>query len=360
MSVHHRVGTFADGIGELAEQLCSALPNAIHVFPDAACHLSLLRATVIEEVAYGLEQQGIAPEQLAQRARRALELVDLADCAEKDPRTLSGGQTRRLALASVLAWHTGPLVLDRCFEGLDAHSRQALACLCRRWPEDVWIIELRGVPELGIEPHWIGGDHRALALPEEVEPSAPLRMVKSVEAHPAGKKRWWRKLAAEPVIGPIDIPVQPGAVTHLAGPNGAGKTSLLRALAGLDVPVHHVPAVLAFQRARDQVLHHTFGLMLASDDRARSLGLDPEQHPLDAHSADLRVAQVASVCGANREIVLLDEPDTGLDLPGRERVHRIIADALRNGAALVLTCHDEDFLAEVSTYAQVRQCVVRS
>ena len=69
--------------------------------------------------------------------------------------------------------------------------------------------------------------------------------------------------------------------------------------------------------------------------------------------------------------MLLDESDVGLDAPNRERAHALIADALagrfcarpgasiaskeRPPAAVILTCHDETFAAEVGEYAQLRE-----
>lgn len=63
---------------------------------DPRAHITYLRATVAEELAFGLEQRGIVPAQMWERVRNiGLGLENLLDRA---PAQLSGGQTRRLEI----------------------------------------------------------------------------------------------------------------------------------------------------------------------------------------------------------------------------------------------------------------------
>jgi energy-coupling factor transport system ATP-binding protein len=70
------------------------------------------------------------------RARRALELVDLAGFAERHPRDLSSGERERLALASVLVTEPDLLVLDEPTRGMDPERKLALAELLRSQSDD--------------------------------------------------------------------------------------------------------------------------------------------------------------------------------------------------------------------------------
>ncbi|QGU08440.1 ABC transporter ATPase component [Corynebacterium occultum] len=84
-------------------------------------------------------------------------------------------------------------------------------------------------------------------------------------------------------------------------------------------------------------------------------GLDPEEHPLDLSQRELRLAQFAAELASEPAVLLVDEPDVGLDLAGRVLFHRGLAEFLRRGGALLLSCHDEGFVAEVREYAVVQE-----
>jgi cobalt/nickel transport system ATP-binding protein len=82
--------------------------------------------TVGEDVAYGPEQLGCAPGEIAQRVARALQLVGLAGFERRVPQRLSGGEKKRVGLAGLLAYEPSILVLDEPSAGLDPRSRREL------------------------------------------------------------------------------------------------------------------------------------------------------------------------------------------------------------------------------------------
>ena len=69
---------------------------------EASAHISLLRNTVAEELAFPMEQRGVPRTEMQQRVEAALRLWGLEDQAEQNPATLSTGQTRRVAIAAAL------------------------------------------------------------------------------------------------------------------------------------------------------------------------------------------------------------------------------------------------------------------
>ncbi len=89
----------------------------------------LFNMTAAEEVAFGLEGQGMPPQQIGQRVQWALQRVGLAGLEQRAPWQLSGGQQKRLAIASILAMQPPILVLDEPMAGLDPAGRREIAAL---------------------------------------------------------------------------------------------------------------------------------------------------------------------------------------------------------------------------------------
>jgi cobalt/nickel transport system ATP-binding protein len=87
----------------------------------------LFMPTVAEDVAFGPANFGVPRHELAERVAEALGAVDMADHADRSPLHLSGGQRRRVALATVLACDPEILVLDEPSSNLDPQARRELA-----------------------------------------------------------------------------------------------------------------------------------------------------------------------------------------------------------------------------------------
>ncbi len=79
----------------------------------------LFSSTVRQEIAYGLINLGVAGNQLEPAVARALKIVGLSGYENKSPFNLSGGEKKRVALASVLAMRPDVLVLDEPTASLD-------------------------------------------------------------------------------------------------------------------------------------------------------------------------------------------------------------------------------------------------
>ncbi len=97
-------------------------------------HYALFRhLTVFENIAFGLRVRPAAArpgeEQIRERVRKLLELIQLDWLGDRYPNQLSGGQRQRVALARALAVEPRVLLLDEPFGSLDAKVRKEL----RRW-----------------------------------------------------------------------------------------------------------------------------------------------------------------------------------------------------------------------------------
>lgn len=89
----------------------------------------LFNMTVADEVAFGLEGLAVPPAEIGPRVAWALDRVGLGGLDDRAPWQLSGGQQKRLAIASILAMQPSILLLDEPLAGLDAAGRQEVAAV---------------------------------------------------------------------------------------------------------------------------------------------------------------------------------------------------------------------------------------
>ena len=169
-------------------------------------------------------------------------------------------------------------------------------------------------------------------------------------------------------LADVDLDVPVGVVTVVAGPNGAGKSTLLEVVAGVRPPTsgtRSVTATIAFvpQRTsipdglpvtvRDVVTVGAWGRVgrwRPLDRRARA-AVDEALDRLDV--ADLAQRPFAALSGGQRQrallahglargadLLVLDEPTTGLDAVSAERIRVTLLDEATRGAAVLAVSHD--------------------
>ncbi len=96
----------------------------------------IVSATVEREIAFGLENMGMAQEAMHRRVEEMLQRFRLQPFRRKSPHYLSGGEKQRLALAAVLAVQPQILVLDEPTSLLDPQSREDMMQLFKEWHEE--------------------------------------------------------------------------------------------------------------------------------------------------------------------------------------------------------------------------------
>ena len=226
-------------------------------------------ARVGDDVAFGMENLGVAREEIWPRVENSLEAVGLSVPLDHSTTELSGGQKQRLALASILAMGPGLLLLDEPTANLDpsgvAEVRAAVEKVVERTGATVVVVEHRvdvwaslvdrvivvadgaiaadgpldevlaqqgeALRERGI---WLPGDDVAAEVgpaPEVAPASSDATPIARVTDLTIGYD------ASAPVRSGIDVTIERGVSTCIVGANGAGKSTFALTLAGLLPPL---------------------------------------------------------------------------------------------------------------------------
>ena len=176
-----------------------------------------------------------------------------------------------------------------------------------------------------------------------------------------------------PAVDGLDLSVRAGQLYALLGPNGAGKTTTLRIVAGLLRPDAGAVSVLGIDALAEPIaakrliawvsdepmiyekltpfeyLEFVAGLWsidaATAEARARALiewlGLRPHAHER-CQGLSKGMRQKVALAGAlvhDPRLIILDEPLTGLDAGSARQVKNVLAERVRDGAAVIMTTH---------------------
>ena len=88
--------------------------------------VQLFCSNVYEEIAFGIRQMGMPEEEVQKRVEDILKLLKIEHLKHRQPYHLSGGEKRKIAIASVLVMNPDVLVFDEPMNGLDPESKRFL------------------------------------------------------------------------------------------------------------------------------------------------------------------------------------------------------------------------------------------
>ena len=232
------------------------------VLQDPDTQLVMARAG--DDVAFGLENQAVPPEQIWGRVDDALVAVGFRYGRDRSTSSLSGGEKQRLAIAGVLARRPGLLLLDEPTANLDPAGAQlvrtALAAVLGQTGLTSLLVEHRVAEALPLVDRVVvlepGGGVVADGVPGPVFAAYGDALAAHgvwVPGRVPAASRHASRPAGEQLVTAIDLgyqylrsPVPVASLPHLAlhrgeavaltGPNGSGKSTLAMLLAGLRPP----------------------------------------------------------------------------------------------------------------------------
>ncbi len=328
---------------------------------------------VEDEVAFGLENLAVLPQEIPARIGEALDRVGAGKLRDRRLLTLSAGERQRVMLAALLALGQQVIILDEPLAYLDRAATQTLlkviaglpaggtTCLLLEHRRDLVYPVIR-------EEVCLHRGTRVLCLPRAPlppplpagAPSGPavfsLRQV-SFGWHPE-----------QPLLRELTLELKAGRSLVVVGDNGAGKTTLLKLAAGL-LPVPAGEVLLLgrpLRRRRPGPLppelalvlqnpHHQLRLpsvweevawgavndqVAAAEMAALGLAGLETRHPHALSSGQKRRLTLATALARRPRVLLLDEPTVGQDDASLALVLARLQDFVRQGGALLTATHD--------------------
>ncbi|HLS62986.1 MAG TPA: ABC transporter ATP-binding protein [Ruania sp.] len=356
--------------------------------------------TVVDEVAFALENRAVPPEQIPPRVDRALHAVGAGHLAGRRTSELSGGEGQRVALAAALVAGPDLLLLDEPTALLDPAAARGVGALLAGLAGGSLLIEHR-LDELGeLPPRCVVLDGRGSVVADgpsaEVLTSAEVAATGSwlpataeltralgrpvsrgqlggaladlAERGPTGGRRPGSAgpvlLAARDaqvrrgdrtVCQGVDLDLRAGQVTAVLGVNGSGKSSLLLGLAGLleATGISGGARVgMVFQNPEHQFLARTVaeeirygmpegpGVDLSAVLHRYDLDGREEHDPFRLSGGQQRRLSLAAMTVMDDEVLLADEPTFGQDRRTTAAVAAELDRLADEGRAVVLVSHD--------------------
>jgi energy-coupling factor transporter ATP-binding protein EcfA2 len=344
------------------------------VFQDPEDQVVFTR--VEREVAFGLENLGVAPGAILARARAALAAVGAEHLAERRTAELSSGELQRICLASALALEPDLLLLDEPTSQLDPEGatgflERALTSGCavviseQRPDRVIDRVDRIVFMECGRIVVDAPRDHALEQLPdawlarEPDEPSGarpgdPVCRVDDVSfAYTPGV----------PALERASLELLRGEVVALLGRNGIGKTTLGKLAAGLLEPqsgrierggraaflLQDPGRYMLRERAEEEVALGVGGDRASARRALAQVGLAGREaaHPRDLSSGERERLALASVLVTEPDLLVLDEPTRGVDPERKRELASLLRREATTRATLVIT-HDVLFARTVA------------
>ncbi len=365
-------------------------------------HEQLIAQTPLEDVAFGLENLALPPNEIHKRSWEALERVGLHEKALWPIESLTSSERQRVALAGLLAMDPEYYILDEPDRTADREGLALLLSLVRAlrsehkgvliishrefWKHHVdRVVRLEHGRIVADSPSPCG--HQASLGPYTVPPAAARRTVQTKSGGEGKRERAFRLQArkltfaydALPILKDFSAEVAAGEFIVISGPEGSGKTTLVELLAGLaqptsgsvlwdDTPIHTLRAQervrrvgLVFQEPYQQLLGESVheelfvGLLAQglspteSERQARwacgAVGLEwdlvREQPSHQLSVGEQARLAIAAVLAIHPRVLIVDETLSALDPPGQRELLTLLQELHAQGTTVLLVTSED-------------------
>ena len=356
-----------------------------------------------DELAFAPQNYRVEAGEIRRRRAGALEELGIGDLADRDLRTLSGGQVQKVACAQALAQRTPVILLDEPTSNLDPRAIDDVRATIGRLKAagrtlvvaehriyflrglvDEVVIMGRGrvVHRMAGEELWRIGEARRkeLGLRALERPRLAVRPA-GLAAIAGGPGRRPAAEDADDAVGNgadgllienlqversgrlvLDIPrlfFPAGAVTGVVGANGVGKTTLARAVCRLQRArrgarmslggreLRSGRAFLVMQDVHRQLFTESVSQEASAPQLERlDLAALADRHPLSLSGGQKQRLVIATAIDQDARVLILDEPTSGVDHRHLVAIAAELRDLAREGRVVIVISHDVEFLNE--------------
>jgi len=350
------------------------------VFQNADSQIFMLR--VEDDVAFGCENLLFPRDEIIIRRNLALKELSLWDIRERETFTLSGGQKQRLAIAGIYAMGPKIFLFDEPTTDLDEEGRRDLFQILRGLKHRGYTIILvehqyedfipfadrtinfkEGQITLSLDP-----------LPSRLNPKRKKNFHQSLPPYLKIEDLWFG-YEGHPCLKGINLQIRKGESVALFGKNGSGKTTLFKAILGLLRPQKGKITIEGISNPELSPYGCKIGFLYQNPDEQlftcsveeeisfgpKNLGININieealklfelegykgRQPQTLSRGERQRLALASILSMQPEIILLDEPTTGLDTKGWTKFMDITYNLTLRGKTVVFSTHNRKAMGE--------------